>query len=88
MQWLDDVDDLVLAMVHVTERLHWPCLEVAFAAACALLVVSSADIIGVWVPALTGIALAGVVLWAAGIGVRELQRLPAPIPDPSISRNA
>lgn len=86
MQWLDDLDDLALAMVQVVERLHWPCLKIGFGAACTLLIVSSAEAIGVWIPALMGIAVGSLVLWAAGIGVRE--RRPTTSPRPSVSPNA
>ncbi len=75
MQWLDDLDDLALASVQAVERLRWSCLEVGFVAACGLAIASFANVLGSWVPAFAWIAVGSLVLWAAGITVRELPRL-------------
>jgi hypothetical protein len=86
MQWLDDLDDLVVAIVHMVERLRWPCLQIGFSAACGLVVVSLAQASLAWVSVLTWVALASLALWAAGIGVCELADMSAP--RSSVSSNA
>lgn len=75
--WLDDLDDLVFAFVYAVERLRWPCLEIGFAAACGLAVVSFADILVSWVPALFWTALASVMFWVVALLARELSRIVA-----------
>ncbi len=72
--WLDDLDDLVFSVVYAIERMRWPCLEVGFSAACGLAVVSFADVLASWVPALFWTALASVMLWVAALIARELSR--------------
>jgi hypothetical protein len=73
--WLDDLDDLVFAVVSAVERLRWPSLEIGFSAACGLVVIRFADILVSWAPALAWIALAGVVLWIAALIASELSRI-------------
>lgn len=78
MQWLDDLDDLVVASVHLIERLRWPCLEIGLAAACGLVIVHWARASDAWMSVLTGVALASLMLWATSIGLRELGEVAAP----------
>ncbi len=73
--WLDDLDDVAFAIVSVLERLRWPCLEIGFAAACGLAVVSFADFAASWAPALFWTALVSVMFWAAALIARELSRI-------------
>ncbi|NIW25343.1 MAG: hypothetical protein GWN29_12680 [Gammaproteobacteria bacterium] len=75
--WLDDLDDLVFAVVYAVERLRWAILEIGFAAACGLAVVSFADVLVSWVPALFLTALASVMFWLAALLARELSRIVA-----------
>lgn len=75
--WLDDLDDLVFAVVHAVERLRWPCLEIGFASACGLVVVSYSEILVSWTPALFWTALASVMFWVAALAARELSRIVA-----------
>ena len=77
MQWLDDADDFVFALVQMLERLRRLCLDLGFAAACALVFLEIADVFGGWVPALAGIACGGLVMWTAGLAARGLPRVPA-----------
>ena len=86
MQWLDDLDDFVVAIVHVVERLRWPCLQIGFGAACGLVVVNLAHASLAWVSTLTWVALGSLALWVTGIGVRELADTSTP--RPSVSSNA
>lgn len=75
--WLDDLDDLVFAVVYDAERLRWPCLEIGFTAACGLVVGRFADILASWIPALAWTALASVMFWIAALIARELSRIVA-----------
>lgn len=77
LQWLDDLDDLAFAVVYAVERLRRPCLEIGVAAACGLVVVSVADSLVNWGPALFWTALASVMLWVAALIARELSRIVA-----------
>lgn len=81
--WLDDLDDLLFAVVSGVERLRWPCLEIGFSAACGLVVIRFADILVSWAPVLAWTALASVVLWIAALVASELSRIVA---DPRRSR--
>ncbi len=72
--WLDDLDDLVFAILYAVERLRWPCLEVGLASASGLVVVNFADILVSWAPALFWTAFASVTLWVVALIARELSR--------------
>ena len=72
--WLDDLDDLVFAILHAVERLRWPCLEIGSASAGGLVVVNFVDILVSWAPALFWTAFASVILWAVALIARELSR--------------
>jgi len=74
MQWLDDADDVVFALVQMLERLRWPCLELAFVAACTLAIARAADVLGGWVPLLLWVTLGALALWTAGLMVRVTPR--------------
>jgi hypothetical protein len=75
LQWLDDLDDGVFAVVPAVERLRWPCLQIGLAAACGLVVVSFAEILAGLAPALVWVALGSLALWAIGITICELPRV-------------
>ena len=75
LQWLDDLDDIVFAVVYAVERLREPCLQIGFAAACGLAVVSFSDVLVNWGPALFWTALASVLFWVAALLARELSRI-------------
>jgi len=75
--WLDDLDDLVFAVVDAVERLRRPSLEIGFSAACGLAVVTLVDVLVSWVPALFWTALASVLFWVVALIARELSRIMA-----------
>jgi hypothetical protein len=83
--WIDDLDDLVFSVVYAVERLRWRCLEIGFAAASGLAVVSFADILVSWVPALFWTALVSVMFWVAALVARELSRVVADTPQLPVS---
>ena len=88
LQWLDDLDDLVFAVVYGVERFRWPCLKVGFTAACGLVVIRFADILLDWVTALVWTALASVMLWLTAVIVRELSGLAASSQRPPVTPSA
>jgi hypothetical protein len=74
-QWLDDLDDLILAMPVVLERLRWRCLQVGVLAAVILAGMALAGCFLTLMPALASVAMTSVVLWAAGFIAAELAHL-------------
>ena len=88
LQWLDDLDDAVFAVVPAVERLRWPCLQIGLAAACGQAAASLAEVPGSLAPALVSVALGSVVLWAADITIRELPRLAGAAAQRASSPNA
>jgi len=88
LQWLDDLDDGVFAVVPAVERLRWPCLQISLAAACGLAFVSFAEVLAGLAPALVWVALASLLLWAFGIAIRELPRVAGAAVQQAASPNA
>lgn len=80
MQWLDDLDDLVIAIVHSVERLRWPCLQIGFGAAVALALATNANAAQAWLAALTWTAIASLLLWASAIALAGLPETRARAP--------
>ena len=66
LQWLDDLDDLVSALLQIAERARWPSLKIAFVAALSLVVARIVALPDVWGPLLSSVSLGGLILWAAG----------------------
>ena len=68
--WLDELDDVVCALIQSAERLRWPSLGIGLAAACAVAVTSTGELLLDWLGVLTSVALVSVALWAVGAGAR------------------
>lgn len=75
LQWLDDLDDLVCASAQVVERLRWPSLKVAFAAALYLVVAHVAAWPETWGPLAMSVSLCGLMLWGLGSSLAVRQAL-------------
>lgn len=88
LQWLDDLDDVVFALVQAVDYLRWPCLQIGLAAACGLVVLQFADVLGGWAPALVCVALGGVLIWVVAIAIRELARVAGTAARQVVSPNA
>jgi flagellar biosynthesis protein FliQ len=74
-QWLDDLDDLVLALPLILERLRWRCLQVGVLAAVILAGTALAGRFLTLMPALVSVAMTSVLLWAAGFIATEFAHL-------------
>jgi hypothetical protein len=74
-QWLDDLDDILLAIPAVLERLRWRSLQVSMGAATGMMAVVLADRCVELMPILAGLAAASLLLWGAGLAAAELASL-------------
>lgn len=74
--WLDDLEDLVLMVPAVCERLRWRCLQTGLIAALTLAGMERTHTLSHWAPPVAAIAVLAVLAWLLGIStVRLVERM-------------
>lgn len=74
-QWLDDLDDLIVAIPLTWERLRQFCLRIGLIAALSFAAAELSRIATVWAPGLAATAAVSVGIWLIGVLAGEMSRL-------------